>query len=51
MRNITNCKEAIRLVDTAKVYDNGGNGHRLVLIARGGEIVWQADPLPGWLKF
>jgi predicted ABC-type ATPase len=50
LRSITNCKEAIRLVDSAKAYDNCGSGHRLVLIARGGEIVWQADPLPGWFK-
>ena len=49
-RSVANCKEAIRLVDTAKVYDNSGDGHQLVLIARGGEIVWRADVLPGWLQ-
>jgi len=49
-RSIENCREAIRLVDIAKVYDNSKNGHRLVRLARDGEIVWRADPLPGWLK-
>jgi predicted ABC-type ATPase len=49
IRSIANCKEAIRLVNEAHLYDNSGNGHHLVLIARGGEIVWRANLLPGWL--
>jgi predicted ABC-type ATPase len=49
LRSVANCKDAIRLVDEAHLYDNSGDGHRLVLIARGGQIVWQTDPLPGWL--
>jgi predicted ABC-type ATPase len=48
-RSIANCVEAIRIVDSAKVYDNSGDGHRLVLVARDGAIVWRADPLPVWL--
>ena len=48
-RSVANAVQALRLVDYAEFYDNSGDGHRLVLIARAGVVVWQAQPLPGWL--
>ncbi len=49
-RSIANSSIALRLADTAEFYDNSGDGHRLVLIARNGVIVWQSDPLPAWVR-
>jgi predicted ABC-type ATPase len=48
-RSVVNAIQALRLVDIAKFYDNSGDGHRLVLIAKAGVVVWQEPPLPGWL--
>jgi len=49
-RSIANAATALREVHMARFYDNSGDHHRLVLIANCGTIVWQADPLPNWLK-
>jgi predicted ABC-type ATPase len=48
-RSVVNATQALRLVDIAKFYDNSGGGHRLVLIAKAGVVMWQEEPLPGWL--
>lgn len=33
-----------------RVYDNSGNGHRLILAARCGTVTWQSSELPLWAK-
>ena len=45
-RSLVNGVKALRIADRAKVYDNSGDGHRLILIVRAGAIVWRAEPLP-----
>ena len=49
-RSIANSSIALRLADTAEFYDNSGDGHRLVLVAKNGTVIWQADPLPAWVR-
>lgn len=49
-RSVANALVALRLADHARFYDNSESGHRLVLIAKCGVVVWQADPLPAWVK-
>jgi len=49
-RSIANSSIAVRLVDSAEFYDNSGSQARLVLIAKNGAVVWQADPLPAWVR-
>jgi predicted ABC-type ATPase len=49
-RSTANIAEALRLADRARVYDNSGNRHRLVLVAKAGQIAWRAQPIPEWLK-
>jgi predicted ABC-type ATPase len=49
-RSVANAAEALRLADTAKFYDNSGDGHRLVLVAHAGVVVWRAKAVPEWLK-
>ena len=49
-RSIGNGLEAIGMVDAAKFYDNSGDRARLVLVAKGGEVVWRAKVLPEWVK-
>lgn len=47
-RSIANLPEALRAADIAKVYDNSGNEHRLVLIARSGIVMSRAKEMPRW---
>jgi predicted ABC-type ATPase len=49
-RSLANCAKALRLVDFGRVYDNSGNRHRLILVARGGAVVWRAELLPRWAE-
>lgn len=49
-RSVANAAEALRLADTAKFYDNSGGGHRLVLVANAGVVVWRAKVVPEWVK-
>jgi predicted ABC-type ATPase len=49
-RSVANAVQALQLADLTKFYDNSGSGHRLVLIAKAGVVVWQAEHLPGWVK-
>jgi predicted ABC-type ATPase len=50
VRSSANAAQAFRSADVAKFYDNSGDGARLILVANAGIIVWQAEPVPGWLK-
>jgi predicted ABC-type ATPase len=50
VRSLANATEALRLADVAKFYDNSGHGHRLILVANAGTVVWRADPVPEWLR-
>ena len=49
-RSVANASQALRLADLAKFYDNSAEGHRLVLVAKHGVVVWQAEPLPEWVR-
>jgi predicted ABC-type ATPase len=49
-RSIANAAEVLQSVDLSKFYDNSVDGHRIVLIAERGTVVWQSDPLPAWIK-
>jgi len=49
-RSLANLAEAIRLADIAEVYDNSGDEHRALLVARAGVIVWRKTPLPRWAE-
>jgi predicted ABC-type ATPase len=37
------------LADTAKFYDNSGDGHRLILVANAGVVLWRGNALPEWV--
>ena len=50
VRSIANAAQALRSADVAKFYDNSGNRARLILVANAGIVVWQASPVPEWLK-
>lgn len=50
-RSLANYAKVLRLVDVGTVYDNSGDdGHRLILAARAGAIVWRAEQLPRWAE-
>ena len=49
-RSLVNAAQAILAVDTARFYDNSGDGIRVVLMVRRGAVVWQAEPLPAWVR-
>ena len=49
-RAMANCSRAFRLAGVATFYDNSGNGHRLILIAKDGIVVWRTLPLPAWVS-
>jgi predicted ABC-type ATPase len=49
-RSIVNAREAMKLADLAEFYDNSGRGHRIVLIAKAGTVLWRSEPLPPWLE-
>jgi predicted ABC-type ATPase len=48
-RSLAHLARALRSADVGEVYDNSGDRHRLILIARAGVIVWRAEPLPHWI--
>jgi predicted ABC-type ATPase len=48
-RSVANAALALRLADTAKFYDNSGDGHRLILVANAGVVVWRAEGVPEWV--
>jgi predicted ABC-type ATPase len=49
-RSIANLPEALRAADVAKVYDNSGDEHRLVLTVRRGVVISRSKELPGWAE-
>ena len=49
-RSVANAAQALRSADVAKFYDNSGDGARLVLVANAGIVVWQAEPVPEWVR-
>jgi predicted ABC-type ATPase len=49
-RSVANAAQAFQSADIAKFYDNSGNGARLILVANAGAVVWQAEPLPAWVR-
>jgi predicted ABC-type ATPase len=49
-RSAANAAQALRLADVARFYDNSGDEARLILVAHAGHVVWQAEPLPEWVK-
>jgi predicted ABC-type ATPase len=48
-RSVANAALALRLADTAKFYDNSADGHRLVLVANAGVVVWRSEVVPEWI--
>jgi predicted ABC-type ATPase len=49
-RSVANATLALRLADTAKFYDNSGDGYRLILVANAGVVVWRAEAVPEWAR-
>lgn len=49
-RSVANAAQALRFADVAEFYDNSEDGHRLVLVANAGIVVWQAEPIPEWVR-
>jgi predicted ABC-type ATPase len=48
-RSAANAGKALRMADSARFYDNSGDSARLIVVARAGIVVWQADTIPGWV--
>jgi predicted ABC-type ATPase len=51
VRSMANAPQALRSVNIANYYDSSGEIPRLILAAASGVVVWQADPIPEWVKF
>jgi predicted ABC-type ATPase len=49
-KSIANLPKALRVADMAKVYDNSGDQHRLVLSTRQGTTTYVAALLPSWVS-
>lgn len=49
-RSVANAIVALRLADDAHFYDNSGDGPRLILVAKAGQVVWRAEVVPEWVK-
>ena len=49
-RSVANATTALRLADNAHFYDNSGDGPRLILVAKAGQVVWRADVVPKWVN-
>jgi predicted ABC-type ATPase len=49
-RSLENLPTALRLVDIAKVYDNSGDKHRLVLTVQSGVVISRLAELPLWAQ-
>ncbi len=49
-RSMAALPEALRAVDLAKVYDNSGDEHQLVLIVESGVVKSRSGELPRWLQ-
>jgi predicted ABC-type ATPase len=49
-RSMAHLHAALALADLAKVYDNSGDGHRLVLFTERGIVRWRAEHMPPWAE-
>jgi predicted ABC-type ATPase len=49
-RSIANAWRALEQADATRFFDNSGDAPQLVLMAKAGIVVWQADPFPEWLR-
>jgi predicted ABC-type ATPase len=49
-RSMAHLRAAVALADLAKVYDNSGDGHRLVLFTERGIVRWRAEQMPAWAE-
>jgi predicted ABC-type ATPase len=49
-RSVANATQALPLADVARFYDNSEDRACLILVANAGIVVWQAEPLPEWVK-
>jgi predicted ABC-type ATPase len=49
-RSLENCAVALPMADRAEVYDNSGDGHRLILAACQGAVTWRSTEMPVWAK-
>src|ERR1019366_4895961 len=49
-RSLENLPTALRAVDIAKVYDNSGDKHRLVLTVQSGLVINRLAKLPPWAQ-
>lgn len=49
-RSLANLPTALRAADIAKVYDNSGDKHRLVLTVQSGVVINRSERLPSWAQ-
>ena len=49
-RSAANAAQALRAADITNFYDNSGDAARLILVGNAGIVVWQAEPVPEWLR-
>jgi predicted ABC-type ATPase len=50
-RSLSNLPAALYMVDIAKVYDNSGDKHRLVLTVQSGVVIYRMATLPNWVRY
>jgi predicted ABC-type ATPase len=48
-RSLANVPLAVRIANTAWLYDNSGHTSRAVMGTRDGLVIWCADDAPGWV--
>lgn len=49
-RSLDNLREILPMSHAAALFDNSGEGHRLVARYRNGSLEWRATDGPGWLS-
>ena len=49
-RSLANLRAILPMTDRAMLFDNSGNGHRLVARYENGAQEWRATDGPGWLS-
>lgn len=50
IRSLTNAPTAIRIADSSLLFDNSLSGHRKIMEARHGVVLWAAPQLPDWAR-
>ena len=48
-RSLANVPAAVKLANSAWLYDNSGSRSRMVLETRDGVVLWCADDAPDWV--